>query len=66
MPRSRRPGKLWRTCVGDCHHIWVPMTHYFEECVRCGAQRRVSSTVQTETINGQPIEWLPIEGDDHE
>lgn len=25
--------------MGDCHHIWVPMTHYLEECARCGARQ---------------------------
>lgn len=23
----------------DCNHLWVPMTHYMEECARCGAQQ---------------------------
>lgn len=41
------------------------MTHYVEECVRCGIQRKIV-TIKTEAINGQPIEWRPIEGDEHE
>lgn len=48
------------------------MTHYIEECVRCGIRRRphggFPETVRTEDINGRPIDWPPIKGQeaDHE
>lgn len=62
--------------MGVCAHIWVPLSHYQEECVRCGARQTPGTrhvhmqsgeivevpprTIPTFDIQGEPLNWPPI------